>query len=255
MDLFSRTSGPSYVPAFAARLLLGMARGIQRAPAPIQSAFRDEDFGGMWFLGLILVQWYADALPPAESQDVTRTLAGLQLGPMAAQLNLFRERLTPFVRTAHEAQGEPQLAAAGVYFVAAVDAIGLGTLSAALQAVKGAGRAQAAVTQVLPPPGLRERFERDVAQGASQPAGQRPRMPSRSERFDRADFTMRPAPARAERPSAAGASAAATPPPTPPTPVLDDAAVARAYLHTLGWDGRAVDRLMAGPTGARKERA
>ena len=57
---------------------------------------------------------------------------------------------------------------------------------------------------------------------------------SRTERFDRADFMPR-------RPRAALPSA--TTAPQPPAPVLDEEAIARAYLFTLGWPITEIDRL------------
>jgi len=49
----------------------------------------------------------------------------------------------------------------------------------------------------------------------------------------------------------ARAAASAATPPRPPAPQLAAGDVARAYLHTLGWEDSHVDRLLAGPDGKR----
>lgn len=255
--LYSREVAPSYVPAFAARLVLAMAKGVQRAGGELKRTF-DEDLPDLWVLAMVVVQWYADQLPSAEAQAVTSTLKEFSLGALAANLNLFRERLLPFVKTAHEAQGEAQLAAAGAYFVAAVEQIGMRLLASAmnaapLQALKGR-----LLLRVPPPAGLKEEYERALG-FVQEPSADPPSPPrktpasgvSRAERFDRADFVRSAARAptsrRAEKPSRSTPSAAT--PPRPPDPDLDDATVTQAYLLTLGWKSEEVERLAAGPKG------
>ena len=140
MDIFAKQSGSLYVIAFAGRLLLAMTQGIDRAPDRIKRAFAEEDAEGMWTLAMVVVQWYADNLPAPEAQLVAATLQEFGISSIASNLNFFRERLLPFVKTAHQAQSDAQLAASGVYFIAAVDQIGLSLLQTAMKAgpVRGA---------------------------------------------------------------------------------------------------------------------
>lgn len=261
MDLFSKEPGPLYVPAFAGRLLLAMAKGLARATDRIKRAFLDEDAEGMWTLAMVVVQWYADSLPAPEAAVVTATLQAVGARALASNLNLFRDALLPFVRTAHQAQNDAQLAAAGVYFIAAVEQIGLSLLQAALKA--GSVRTlQPTILARLPLP---EALKADYYQAlGAQPKGTTvlpaaPPPPSRSERFDRADFSPRPA--RSAMPSQRTQEVAQTrsrerPPasssPRPPTPILAQSDVTRAYLFTLGWEGSEVDRFLKGPEGKKR---
>ena len=109
MDLFTKEPGPLYVPAFAGRLLLAMAKGIARATDRIKGAFMDEDAEGMWTLAMVVVQWYADNLPASEAGVVASTLQEFSVSAIASNLNFFRDRLLPFVRTAHQARSDAQL--------------------------------------------------------------------------------------------------------------------------------------------------
>lgn len=253
MDTFSRDIGPSYVPAFASRLLLSIGKGIVRAPDAMRRALLEEDAEGWWTLAVVVVQWYADALPPAEARAVAETLQAIPLVPLARNLTLFRERLVPFVRTAHQARSEAQLAAAGVYFVAAVEQIGLSMLSTALKAEP----LQAVQEQVLAHVPLPVEVKLDYYRMLGvQPKGisstpssvsRGPSAPSRAERFDRSDFGPR---ARATASSPVAASRRT--PLQSPAPQLAAEDVTRAYLHTLGWDATQVERWLAGPRETRR---
>lgn len=253
MDTFSREIGPSYVPAFAARLLLAIGRGIARAPETIRRALIEEDAEGWWTLAVIVVQWYADALPPAEARTVAETLHTLPLLQLAQNLTLFRERLVPFVRTAHQARNEGQLAAAGVYFVAAVEQIGLPMLSAALKAAPLEDVQAQVLLRVPLPAEVKLDYYRTVG---VQPKGvpslpsaavRNSSSPSRAERFDREDFG-----ARVRPPSAARTAASKRTPLQPPAPQLAAEDVTRAYLHTLGWDATQVERWLVGPRETKR---
>src|SRR5262245_4975629 len=133
MNLFTKEPGPSYVPAFAARLTLSIGQGIARAKGDVRQILIQEDIASIWTLAMLLVQWYAGMLLPLEANAVASTLQEFAMRPLVSNLNLFRERLLPFVRTAHQAQNSAQLAAAGVYFAAAVEQIGIQTLSWAMK--------------------------------------------------------------------------------------------------------------------------
>lgn len=262
MDLFTRATGPSYVPAFAGRLLLAMAKGIARATDRIKGAFLDEDAEGMWTLAMVVVQWYADNLPAPEAQRVASTLQEFGVSAIASNLNFFRERLLPFVKTAHQAQGDAQLAAAGVYFIAAVEQIGLSLLQTAIKAGPVRALQQNLQARLPLPEELKAEYYRTLG---TQPKGttilpSAPPRPSRSERFDRADYAPRPArsPATAQRTQSAARAPlrlsqdlAASRLARPPIPRLAQADVTRAYLFTLGWEGAEVDQFLEGP-GSKK---
>ena len=262
MDLYTKEPGPLYVPAFAGRLLLAMAKGIARATDRIKGAFLDEDAEGMWTLALVVVQWYADNLPAPEARVVASTLQEFGVSAIASNLNFFRDRLLPFVKTAHQAQSDAQLAAAGVYFIAAVEQIGLSLLQTALKAGPVRALQQKIQTRLPLPEELKAEYYRALG---AQPKGttvspSSPPPPSRSERFDRADFAPRPArsPAQVPLPQRGARTQAqlrqdpeAARLPRAPTPRLAQADVTRAYLFTLGWEGAAVDRFLEGP-GSKK---
>lgn len=273
--LYRRDVGPSYVPSFAARLVLAIGKGVQRAAAELRNVF-DEDVEGLWTLSLVVVQWYADSLPPAEAQAVASALQEFDMGALAANLNLFRSRLLPFVKAAHEARDEAQLAAAGAFFVGAVEQIGAGLLVSVLRAAPLGALKQRVLLRLPLPAGLKEDYAR--ARGI-EPARTAPSTPpsspssraSRADRFDRADFSPRPA--RVVKPREATALSAATVQPAaaraeaepreaprrapsgdtprPPAPSLDDATVTQAYLLTLNWKAEEVERLLAGPSGEK----
>lgn len=254
--LYSREVGPSYVPAFAARLVLAIGKGVQRAGGELKRTF-DEDLKDLWVLAMLVVQWYADQLPPAESQAVASALKEFSMGGLAANLNLFRERLLPFVKTAHEAQAEAQLAAAGAYFVAAVEQIGLRMLASAINAAPLQALKERLLLRLPPPAGLKEDYERALGIAKEAPATSPQKSPdsgvSRAERFDRADFAQRPVPGRARTAPRTEVTSRVAPssatPPRPPDPRLDESTVTQAYLLTLGWKSEDVERIAAGPDG------
>lgn len=250
MDLFSKELGPFYVPAFAGRLLLAMARGLARATDRIKSAFLDEDPEGMWTLAIVVVQWYADNLSAPEAQEVASALRELGVASIASNLNFFRERLLPFVRTAYQAQGDAQLVAAGVYFIAAVEQIGLSLLQSAIKAGPVRMLQQKIQVRLPLPDALKAQY---YAVLGVKPKGttvlpSAPPPPSRSERFDRADFAPRSP--RSSAPAQRLQRVVQGPP--PPTPRLAKADVTRAYLFTLGWEGTEVDRFLEGPGGKKR---
>ena len=263
MDLFTRAPGPSYVPAFAGRLLLAMAKGIARATDRIKGAFLDEDAEGMWTLAMVVVQWYADNLPAPEVGVVASTLQASGVSSFASNLNFFRERLLPFVKTAHQAQSDAQLAAAGVYFIGAVEQIGLSLLQTAMKAGPVRALQQKLQTRLPLPEELKAEYYRALGtppRGTTVLPAAPPR-PSRSERLDRADFGARPrrSPAPAQRPQSIARvqmqpsqDLAASRVARPPTPRLAHSDVTRAYLFTLGWDGTEVDGFLEGPGGKKR---
>ena len=253
MDLFTKEPGPLYVPAFAGRVLVAMAKGLARATDRIKGAFLDEDAEGMWTLAMVVVQWYADNLSAPEARSVTAGLQEFGVATIASNLNFFRERLLPFVRTAHQAQSEAQLAAAGVYFIAAVEQIGLSLLQSALKAGPVRALQQKLQSRLPLPEELKAQYYQALG---AQPKGttvlpSAPPPPSRAERFDRADFAPRRARSSAATPLPQTAARGPLPP-RPPAPRLAQGDVTRAYLFTLGWEGDEVDRFLEGPGGKKR---
>ncbi len=273
MDLFTRDRSAAYVPAFASRLMLAMGKGIGSASGEIRR-IGEEDAASVWTLSLILVRWYADALPSVEANIVTALLDDAELLPILGNLSVFRANLLPFVKAAHEAQSEPRLAAAGVYFTSAVQQIGMPLIAAAIKSGPVAALKEKLAARFPLPAGLEAAYAAtlrgEAALGASSPSSS-PVTPtpksSRGDRFERAGFERRPrttsvadtvtergfqAPAAWAPRSAKGTSApsAATPVPatsTPPAPQLESADVTRAFLLTLKWKPDEVERLLAGP--------
>lgn len=240
MDLFTKTLGPAYVPAFAGRLLLSMASGIKRSQTAVKRVLLDEEPEDLWTLGLIVVRWYAGMLPASEARLIAATLPDDEMISIVSNLSIFREQLLPFAKTAHEARSDAQLAAAGVYFVAAVEQIGLSMLSAAIKS-SSVSVLQAKLQERLPlPDELKADYWRvlGVKPKGVQTLPTVPLRTSQSDRFDRADLGERSRPA-AQPPAPAVSSLS--------TPRLAQAEVTRAYLHTLGWRAADIDRLLAGP--------
>ena len=130
-----------------------------------------------------------------EAREVASPCKELGVASIASNLNFFRERLLPFVRTAYQAQGDAQLAAAGVYAIAAGRADRALLASVGDQGRAGAGAA-AEIQARLPLPealkaqyaalGVKPKGTTVLPSTASPP-------PSRADRFDRADFAPRPA--------------------------------------------------------------
>ena len=263
MDLFLKEPGPLYVPAFAGRLLLSMAKGIARAGETLKQSLMNADAEGMWTLSLVVVQWYADRLPTQESGAVAAALQGVSVAGIASNLNLFREQLLPFVRTAHQAQNDAQLAAAGVYFVSAVEQLGPSMLQSAIQAGPVRALQQQILARLPLPRELRSEYDRAIGRQSMETPARPAASPrsSRADRFDRADYSPRqvrtPPPAQpaqrlAQARTPPRSSPAATAPLRPPTPILAQADVTRAYLYTLGWEGEEVERLLAGPDDKKR---
>ncbi len=253
MDLFTKEPGPLYVPAFAGRVLVAMAKGLARATDRIKGAFLDEDAEGMWTLAMVVVQWYADNLSAPEARLVASALQEFGVAAIASNLNFFRERLLPFVRTAHQAQSDAQLAAAGVYFIAAVEQIGLSLLQSALKAGPVRALQQKLQSRLPLPEELKAQYYQALG---AQPKGTKvlpsaPPPPSRAERFDRADFAPRATRSTAATPLPQTAARGPLPP-RPPAPRLAQGDVTRAYLFTLGWEGDEVDRFLEGPGGKKR---
>ena len=249
MDLFTRERSGVYVTAFAGRLMLAIGKGIASGGGELRR-IGEEDGESIWTLALMLVRWYGAALPVVEGNIVTALLGDEELVPILENLSAFRAQLLPFVRAAHEAQSEPRLAAAGVYFVGAVQQVGVSLLAAAIKSGPVAVVRDKLLARFPLPSEIKAAYAA-VLRGEAVVERERVMPPraaatnraSRGERFERAGFERRTRSA-----DTATARVREIEAPTVPTvPQLSGADVTRAYLLTVRWESDEVERLMAGP--------
>ena len=235
-NLFLRgaASGTELIRSFGARLLLAMGYGLRQVPADQRKTILEKGLRELWFLSMLVVQWWAGKLPGAEAEVINKGLEPFSLRPLATNLDRVRERLEPFVRAAYEASTEANLAGAGVFFKALLDDVGADTLTTALRALP-LDAAQDKVLKEMPPPsGLQSEFENVLA---STPAPPVIKTEPRGERFERADLGTRSPPTPAVRPPAANLAAQEK---------------TRSYFASLGWSGSDLDWIMSGPSGGAK---
>lgn len=164
MDIFDRV-GSAFIPAFGARVLLGIGSGYSQYPADIKAFVDSESVSGAWSLSLLLCMWYGGALSGAEAESLSHLTQTTGAARIVSMLSMFREQLTPFVQAAYNAQDASDLAAAGVFFRAAVEKIGARTIDSAVKAVP-VNEVRARVTQEIPlPTDLRRLFSAAQADG------------------------------------------------------------------------------------------
>lgn len=255
MDLFmqdqvSRGALPTareQLLAFAARQVVAMRKGLRSAPLDIQNGLQGQiRIESLWALALILGGWEAGRNPSLQSSAIQGLLTPYGVEPLWGQLDLFAGTLTPFTETAQKAQDEAALAAAGSYFVSAVQSIGVSLLSSMLQS-ESFRRLTETLHRAFPQPAeLQACFETErmpPVHPASLPPA---RPPARQRSFDRADFRARTQPqsARTER---TVEMQTLQPLPQPPPLDLDNEAITRAYLHMRGWSETDVAYFLKGP--------
>jgi len=232
-NLFSR-GAEGLIRAFGARLILAMGYGLRQIPADERKTILEKGLRELWFLSMLVVQWWAGNLPGAEAEIINKALAPFSLRQIASNINRVRERLEPFVRAAYEASSDANLAGAGVFFKAVLEQVGVGTLMAALRMLP-LEDAQTKVLRELPPPdGLQAEFDAVLASTPAPPIVQ---PVSRGERFERADLGTRRAPVLPVR---------------PPAPNMDQLTKMRSYFASLGWSGSDLERILSGPTGGER---
>lgn len=164
MDIFERV-GSAFVPAFGARVLLGIGSGYSQYPADIKAFVDSEAVSGTWSLSLLLCMWYGGSLSGTEAESLARLTQTTGAARIVSMLTMFREQLTPFVQAAYNAQDPSDLAAAGVYFRAAVERIGAKTIGAAVKAA-AVSEVRSRITQEIPlPTDLRGLFSAAQADG------------------------------------------------------------------------------------------
>lgn len=235
-NLFLRgaAAGNEMIRSFGARLILAMGYGLRQVPADDRKTILEKGLRELWFLSMLVVQWWADKLPGAEAEVINKGLAPFSMRPLAANLNRVRERLEPFVRAAYEASSDANLAGAGVFFKALLETVGADTLTGALRMLP-LDEAQNKVFKELPPQnGLQAEFEAVLA---SAPAPPVVKPVQRGDQFERADLGTRTTPA---------------PPVRPPAANMDAQSKTRSYFASLGWSGSDLERIMGGPSGGAK---
>ena len=235
-NLFLRgaSAGNEMIRAFGARLILAMGYGLRQVPADERKTILEKGLRELWFLSMLVVQWWADKLPGAEAEVINKGLAPFSLRPLAANLSRVRDRLEPFVRATYEASSDANLAGAGVFFKALLEDVGADTLTTALR-VLPLEETQSKVFREMPPPdGLQGDFEKVLA---STPAPPVIKPEPRGDRFERADLGTRTKPA---------------PPVRPPAANMNAQEKTRSYFASLGWSGSDLERIMGGPSGGEK---
>ena len=130
-NLFVRgaSAGTELIRAFGARLVLAMGYGLRQVPASERKTILEKGLRELWFLALLVVQWWAEKLPRAEAKVIDEGLEPYSLKPLATNLKQVAERLEPFVRATYEASSDANLAGAGVYFKTLLEDVGADTLT------------------------------------------------------------------------------------------------------------------------------
>lgn len=232
----------------ATRLHRAIGFAMPRLPEPTQVVFtsRLEDSEVRWALALLLAGWRLSHEKNAEAPGIAEIMKAVGAAMLLEQLDQLRtllpEGFERFVSAANEAGTDAQFAGAGAYLVAAVKALGemqRNGLHGFLRSAPFQESGRALIRRFPEPGSSRPPVWGTPPQEEAAPKPKR--RPGRGDRFDRADFA-RP---RVER------STERRTPLAPPEAVLDDEAVTRAYLCTLGWKGSEVERLIAGPSSKR----
>ena len=66
--LRSASAGNEVIRAFGARLILAMGYGLRQVPAEERKTILEKGLRELWFLSMLVVQWWADKLPGAEAE-------------------------------------------------------------------------------------------------------------------------------------------------------------------------------------------
>jgi len=235
-NLFLRgaSAGQELIRSFGARLILAMGYGLRQVAAGERKTILEKGLRELWFLAMIVVQYWADKLPKAEATIVRDGLEPFALGTLAANLKHVAEKLEPFVRGSFEANSEANLAGAGVYFKALVEDVGADSLTKALRFLPLDTAQEKVFREMAPPEGLEAEFKQVLA---STPAPPAVKPEARGERFERADLGTRTQPAQPVR---------------PPAPNLAVSEKTRSYFASLGWSGDDLERILSGPSGGAK---
>lgn len=267
------TSGRRYLLSLATRTVLAMGHGVQRMKAETRGALAElVSFEVTWPLALLLGGWQLQSRGEALAKAAQLLLAPSGATGLWSSLAAFSGPLSRFMQAAHDATDEAGLAAAGVYFEAAVESVSASLLSMALRSTAFRPVVTALSSQYPPPSDLAPEYQRRM-QGRGQPApASLPSSAMRDRRrsFEHADFgARRPPSSRAvlsdvavlasNIPSPADASSlvAQTGPTglgqsdTAPATTAAKKSTAKAYLAQAGWSAQEIAAFLAGPTRDR----
>ena len=238
-NLFLRgaSAGQELIRSFGARLILAMGYGLRLVPASDRKTILEKGLRELWFLAMIVVQYWADKLPKAEATIVRDGLEPFALGTLAANLKHVAEKLEPFVRGSYEASSEANLAGAGVYFKALIEDVGADSLTKALRFLPLDAAQEKVFCELAPSDGLEAAFKEVLA---TTPAAPAVKPEARGERFERADLGMR---TQVVKPAAVV---------RPTTPSIAASETTRSYFASLGWSGDDLERILSGPSGGAK---
>lgn len=264
-------SGRRYLLSLATRTVLAMGHGVQRMKAETRGALTElVSFEVTWPLALLLGGWQLQSRGEALAKAAQLLLAPSGATGLWSSLAAFSGPLSRFMQSAHDATDEAGLAAAGVYFEAAVESVSVSLLSMVLRSTSFRPVVTALSSQFPPPSDLAAEYQRRM-QGRGQPSPTSlpsSAMQDRRRSFEHADFgARRPIPSRAEPsdaallalniPSPADASTLAAEASTdrlgrPRAPAATTSATkkatAKAYLAQAGWSAQEIAAFLAGPT-------
>ena len=264
-------SGRRYLLSLATRTVLAMGHGVQRMKAETRAALTElVAVEVSWPLALLLGGWQLQSRGEALAKAAQLLLAPSGATGLWSSLASFSGPLSRFMQAAHDASDEAGLAAAGVYFEAAVEAVSVSLLSMVLRSAAFRPVVTALSSQFPPPSDLGVEYQRRMqSRGQPSPAT----LPSsamldRRQRFERADFGARQQSISTPEPQAAAllatsiaspsdatkgakrtsASSSTRPTGSKPTTAAAKKTTAKAYLAQAGWSAQEIAAFLAGPT-------
>ena len=268
------TSGRRYLLSLATRTVLAMGHGVQRMKAETRGALTElVSFEVTWPLSLLLGGWQLQSRGEALAKAAQLLLAPSGATGLWSSLAAFSGPLSRFMQAAHDATDEAGLAAAGVYFEAAVESVSVSLLSMVLRSTSFRPVVTALSSQFPPPSDLAAEYQRRM-QGRGQPAPASlpsSAMQDRRRSFEHADFGARrpstsaadrlgaallagstPSPAAATKGAeATNADSSARPLDGKPATAAAKKTTAKAYLAQAGWRAQEIAAFLAGPARDR----
>lgn len=263
------TSGRRYLLSLATRTVLAMGHGVQRMKAETRGALTElVSFEVTWPLALLLGGWQLQSRGEALAKAAQLLLAPSGATGLWSSLAAFSGPLSRFMQAAHDATDEAGLAAAGVYFEAAVEAVSASLLAMALRSTTFRPVVTALFSQFPPPPDLAAEYQRRLqGRGQASPASlPTSAMRDRRRSFERADFEARRLSTSRAEPAAEALLSKSVSSPTeentnPPEASTDrlvrrggsataaaKKTTAKAYLTQAGWSAQDIAAFLAGPS-------
>jgi hypothetical protein len=248
-----------------------MGHGVQRMKAEARGALTElASFEVSWPLALLLGGWQLQSRGEALAKAAQLLLAPSGATGLWSSLAAFSGPLSRFMQTAHDATDEAGLAAAGVYFEAAVEAVSASLLAMALRSTAFRPVVTALSSQFPPPPDLAAEYQRRLqGRGQASPTSlPTSAMRDRRRSFERADFEARRQSTSRAEPAAAVLLDRSASSPTEVNSNATDASTdrlnrrvgsatataaakkttAKAYLTQAGWSAQDVAAFLAGPS-------